>query len=124
MKKKLILKKMYIERIKMNSSGSNITSFNKNTTNINKKPKYKKVDNVNMIRNNQGSTTNKTNFDNTKHNLTLVIKNHTYKNKSFTMKTKIIQNPRDEKITIKRTITWKENDNKKKRIELQEFNID
>jgi len=101
---------MYIERIKMNSYGSNITSFNKNTININKKPKYKKV---NMMRKNQDST-DKTNFDDAKHNLKLVIKNHTYKNKSFTMKTTIIQNPKDEKITIKRTITWKENDNEKK----------
>lgn len=110
--------------IKMNSYGSNITSINKNTV----KQKFKKVENVNLLRNtklrNTKESTDKTNFKDTKHNSKVIIKNHTYTNKSFTMKTKIIQNQEDEKITIKRTITWKEKNNIKKRIELQEFNID
>lgn len=113
---------MYIEIIKMNSYGGNITSINKNIITTNKQ-KFKKVENVNLRSNTKESTDN-TNFEATNHNSKLIIKNHTYTNKSFTMKTKIIQNQDNEKITIKRTITWKENDNIKKRIELQEFNID
>ena len=96
----------------MNYNAYNIsTRLNKTPINFNKH-KQKKEATVNIINNNQEDSRNS------------LKETHEYHNKSFSMKTKIIQNMKTNKIMIKRTIYWKENDVKKKRIELQEFNID
>lgn len=103
----------------MNHYGQNLsTTVNKNILQINKpQHKFRKV---NIKYNNKQHIVEK---ENTHHPPLYDIQNHLYNKKSFSMQTKIIHNTDTNKIIIKRIINWTEKNNKKKRIELQEFDI-
>lgn len=102
----------------MNHYGHNSSTIvNKNILQINK-PHYK-LRNVNIKYNNKQHIVEKEHT----HPPLYDIQNHLYHKKSFSMQTKIIHNTETNKIIIKRIIYWTENNNKKKRVELQEFYI-
>jgi tRNA U34 5-carboxymethylaminomethyl modifying enzyme MnmG/GidA len=102
----------------MNNYGANVsTTVNKNILRVNKSTHHK-LRKVNINYNHVAEKENTTQppiYD---------IQNHLYNKKSFSMQTKIIQNTETNKIIIKRIIYWTEKNMTKKRIELQEFNID
>ena len=103
----------------MNHYGQNLSTIvNKNILQINKpQHKFRKV---NIKYNNKQHIVEK---ENTTQPPIYDIQNHLYNKKSFSMQTKIIHNTDTNKIIIKRIIHWTENNNNKKRVELQEFDI-
>lgn len=103
----------------MNHYGQNLsTTVNKNILQVNKpQHKFRKV---NIKYNNKQHIVEK---ENTHHPPLYDIQNHLYNKNSFSMQTKIIHNTDTNKIIIKRIINWTEKNNKKKRVELQEFDI-
>lgn len=98
----------------MNHYSANIsTAINNNIVDVNKptRHKYRKV----KLNKQQNVEKKESLYD---------IQKSSYKHNNFSLETKFFENKETNKIIIKRTIQWKENNMTKKRIELQEFNVD